>query len=264
MNRIRKKFESLKHSRQKALIPYVTPEYPFQGITLGLLGALEEAEADLIEVGIPFSDPLADGPTIQHSSEIALRNGVTLEKILSLVSEFRASSELPVILMGYVNPILHMGVDRFLSSCESAGVDGLIIPDLPPDEASAFERESRAHGISNVFLIAPTTNDKRIAEIDGHSTDFSYCVSVTGVTGARTELGADGGLDEFLQRVRNNTHKPFVVGFGISKPEHVARIWQHADGAVVGSSLINVLGKASSAQQAVQSAADFLRSLRPS
>ena len=264
MNRIQKKFASLRSTGQKALIPYITPEYPFKGVTLGLLRALEEAEADLIEVGIPFSDPLADGETIQHSSEVALCNGVTIEKILDVVRRFRTDSELPILLMGYINPIIRMGIERFLASCESAGVDGLIVPDLPPEEASAVMSGSKAHGVSNVFLMAPTTSEARMKEIDGYSTDFSYCVSVTGVTGARTQLGSGAGTDEFLQRVRKNTQKPFVVGFGISQREHVQRVWEHADGAVVGSSLINVLGKASSEEQALRSASDFLRSLRPS
>lgn len=264
MNRIQKKFTSLRNSGQKALIPYISPEYPFKGITLGLLRALEEAEADLIEVGIPFSDPLADGETIQHSSEVALKNGATVDRILLSVSEFRSSSELPILLMGYVNPILRIGIEKFMESCKSAGVDGLIIPDLPPEEASEITSVSRKYGISNVFLIAPTTSDSRIKKIDGHSTDFSYCVSVTGVTGARSQFGAGGGLDEFFMRVRKNTQKPFVVGFGISKQEHVQRVWRYADGAVVGSSLINVLGKATSEEEALRAAVDFLRSLRPS
>lgn len=264
MNRIQKKFSSLRQSGQKALIPYITPEYPFKGITLGLLRALEEAEADLIEVGIPFSDPLADGETIQHSSEIALKNGATIDRILRAVREFRSSSELPILLMGYVNPILHFGIEKFLESCHSAGVDGLIIPDLPPEEAAAFEMASKKHEISNVFLIAPTTSDSRIREIDGHSTDFSYCVSVTGVTGARSQFGAGGGLDEFLTRVRKNAQKPFVVGFGISQRDHVQHVWKFADGAVVGSSLITVLGNASSEEEALRTGVDFLRSLRPS
>ena len=264
MNRIQKKFTSLRSSGGKALIPYVTPEYPYKGITLALLRALEEGNADLVEVGIPFSDPLADGETIQHSSEIALKNGVTVARILQAVHEFRRDSELPILLMGYVNPILRMGIGKFLEECHAAGVDGLIVPDLPPEEASEVTSLSRKYEISNVFLIAPTTSDERIREIDGYSTDFSYCVSVTGVTGARTELGSGGGLDAFLRRVRKNAQKPFVVGFGISQQAHVRRVWELADGAVVGSSLINVLGKAVSEQQALRAAVDFLRSLRPS
>lgn len=264
MNRIQKKFASLKGSRQKALIPYITPEYPIKGITVGLLRALEEGEADLVEVGIPFSDPLADGETIQKSSEIALRNGATIDRILQSVREFRSTSELPVLLMGYVNPIFHFGIEKFIAACQSSGVDGLIIPDLPPEEAEELRKASASHGVSNVFLIAPTTSDSRIREIDGYSTDFSYCVSVTGVTGARTQLGGESDLDDFLLRVRKNSKKPFVVGFGISSREHVQRVWKNADGAVVGSSLLKALEKSTTEAQAMSIAVDFLRSIRPS
>ncbi len=264
MTRIGRKFESLKKEGRKALIPYITPEFPSKGITLDLLHALQDAGADLVEVGIPFSDPLADGETIQHSSELALRNGVTIAGILKVVAGFRGKSDLPLLLMGYLNPIVHFGVSKFLDACKASGVDGLIIPDMPPEESGEVVRGSRRVDISNVFLIAPTTPDSRIREIDALSTDFSYCVSVTGVTGARTQLGGDGGLDEFLLRVRQNTTKPFVVGFGISRSEHVQRVWKHADGAVVGSSLINALRSAGSREEALRSAQEFIRSLRSS
>lgn len=264
MNRIHRIFDDLRRSGGKALIPYITPEFPFKGITVRLLRALETAGANLVEVGVPFSDPLADGETIQHSSEVALKNGVTIDLILNAVREFRKASELPIVLMGYVNPILRVGLERFFDSCQAAGIDGLIVPDLPPEESSDLTTMSRRFGISNIFLIAPTTPDLRIQRIDDLSTDISYCVSVTGVTGARTQLGTNGALDEFLVRVRKNTKKPFVVGFGISLPEHVQRVWKYADGAVVGSSLINVLDKAASEEDALESAVRFLRSLRSS
>ena len=262
MNRIRKTFESLRTSGGKALVPYVTPEYPFRGMTTSLLQTLEQAGADLIEVGIPFSDPLADGKTIQHSSEVALKNGATVGTILKSISEFRRTSQLPVVLMGYINPILHLRFENFLSACKAAGVDGVIVPDLPPEEASDFVAASDVSGISNVFLIAPTTDEARIRAIDALSTDFCYCVSVTGVTGARDQFGASGELDAFLTRVKNNTTKPFVVGFGISRPEHVQHVWKFADGAVVGSSLINVMGESASPGDALKAASLFLRSLR--
>jgi tryptophan synthase alpha chain len=262
MNRIRKTFESLKLSGGKALIPYMTPEYPFKGMTTQLLHTLEKAGADLIEVGIPFSDPLADGETIQHSSEIAIRNGATIERILKCVSEFRITSQLPIVLMGYINPIIHLRYANFLAACKAAGVDGVIVPDLPPEESADFVAASEECGISNVFLIAPTSSDARIREIDELSTDFSYCVSLTGVTGSRTQLGDPGDLDTFLARVKENTTKPFVVGFGISRSEHVQYVWKFADGAVVGSSLINAMGNARSQSDALNDATLFLRSLR--
>lgn len=263
-NRISLKFDSLKKSGHKALIPYITPDYPVKGVTVRLLKVLEQAGADLIEVGIPFSDPLADGETIQHSSEFALSQGTSVKSILKSVQEFRVASSLPILLMGYINPLLHFGLEAFCESCRSAGVDGLIVPDLPPEEASDLLSVSGRNGLSNVFLIAPTTPESRIREIDELSTDFSYCVSVTGVTGARTQLGGDGMLDEFLLRVKRNTKKAFVVGFGISRPDHVQRVWKYADGAVVGSSLINALTNCTSEEDALRAAAQFLRSLRPS
>lgn len=262
MNRIRKTFDSLRQSGGKALIPYITPEYPFKGMTTLLLQALEDAGADLVEVGIPFSDPLADGETIQRSSEVAIKNGATIETILKSVSEFRRGSQLPIVLMGYINPILRLRYDNFLAAGRAAGVDGVIIPDLPPEESSDFVVASERCGISNIFLVAPTSSDDRIREIDELSTDFSYCVSITGVTGSRAQLGGSGDLDTFLARVRENTTKPFVVGFGISRPEHVQHVWKYADGAVVGSSLINVMGNARSQNDVLNDASLFLRSLR--
>jgi tryptophan synthase alpha chain len=262
MNRIQKTFEALKATGGKALIPYITPEYPFKGMTIHLLHMLENSGADLIEVGIPFSDPLADGETIQRSSEIAIRNGATIETILKNVSEFRRTSQLPIVLMGYVNPILHLRYDNFLAACKAAGVDGVIVPDLPPEESSDFVASSRLCGISNIFLIAPTSDDARIRKIDELSTDFSYCVSLTGVTGSRTQLGDTGNLDSFLARVKKNTSKPFVVGFGISRPEHVQQVCKHADGAVVGSSLINAMITSGSQDDALNAASLFFRSLR--
>lgn len=262
MNRIRKTFESLHSAGKKALIPYITPEYPFKGMTTRLLHTLAAAGADMIEVGIPFSDPLADGETIQHSSETAIRNGATIGTILKSVSEFRISSQVPVVLMGYVNPIVHLRFDNFLAASKAAGVDGVIVPDLPPEESSEFVEASERCGISNIFLIAPTSDDARIRSIDELSTDFSYCVSLTGVTGSRSQFGASGDLDSFLLRVKKNTAKPFVVGFGISRPEHVQHVWKYADGAVVGSSLINEMSKAASEADALQAASTFLTLLR--
>jgi len=264
MNRIAEKIESLKREGKKALIPYITPEFPLKGITVPLLRELEKAGADLVEIGIPFSDPLADGATIQHSSEVALKHGVNIEIILAAVKEFRKQSETPVLLMGYINPILRFGIEKFMKESVAAGVDGIIVPDLPPEEAHEVRNQSSHYGISNVFLIAPTTQDARMQKIDEYSTDFSYCVSVTGVTGARKEFDMNGSLERFLRRVRQNVKKPFVVGFGISKAEHVQNVWQYADGAVVGSALMNAISKASTKKDALARAGKFLRTLKVS
>lgn len=263
MNRISQKFDHLARNGEKALIPYVTPDFPFSGITVPLLSELEQHGADLIELGIPFSDPLADGPTIQRSSEISIKNGARIPTILESVREFRKTGSVPILLMGYMNPIHCFGIERFVNECAAAGVDGLIVPDLPPEEASALQHASSGAGISNVFLIAPTTTEDRIQKIDSHSTDFSYCVSVTGVTGARTQLGENGTFDGFLERVKKNVKKKFVVGFGISTSAQVRHVWRFADGAVVGSALLSHIGKASSSREAVAAAGIFLTSLRP-
>lgn len=263
MNRIKQTFEELRRAGRKALIPYITPEFPIRGVTVPLLHALESSGANLLEVGVPFSDPLADGKTIQHASDIALRHGVTLSSVFSMVKEFRRSSQLPLLLMGYSNPMFRYGVKRFVEDCQDAGVDGVIVPDLPPEEAGELLAESSKANLSNVFLIAPTTSNERIKQIDELSTDFIYCVSVTGVTGARTELGVNGSLDAFLPRVKQNTRKPCVVGFGVSTKDQVSRVWQMADGAVVGSALLQSIQDAQSVEEVVQRASHFVRSLLP-
>ncbi|MEX2189818.1 MAG: tryptophan synthase subunit alpha [Bacteroidota bacterium] len=247
---------------RKALIPYITPEFPMRGATVPVLHAVANAGADIIELGIPFSDPIADGTTIQHSSHVALKNGATVSGVLSAVKEFRRSSEIPVVLMGYVNPILRFGIEQFAQKAREAGVDGLIVPDLPPEEAGELMQASKENGLSNVFMIAPTTGDERVRLIDEASTDFSYCVSLTGVTGARTSLD-NGTLDAFLARVRAAAKKPIVVGFGISTREHVQQVWRMADGAVVGSALINRMADAKTPEDAARNAGAFLTSLRP-
>lgn len=264
MNRVVETFRRLRSSGTKALIPYITPEFPSAGITVPLLRTLEEAGADMIELGIPFSDPLADGRTIQRSSERALRNGVTPVRVLEFVREFRSRSTIPVILMGYVNPLLQFGIDPFFRECREAGADALIVPDLPPEEALDVKEIADRNGIGITFLIAPTSSDERIRVIDRLSTDFTYCVSLTGVTGARAELGLNGSLDGFLHRVKKNTQKPFVVGFGISGASQVERIWKYADGAVVGSALLDQLEKGGNRDEMLRNARNFLKSLRPS
>ncbi|MDD8019056.1 MAG: tryptophan synthase subunit alpha [Bacteroidota bacterium] len=260
MNRISETFQKLQQQKKPAIVPYVTPEFPLKGTTVPLLLALERAGAAMIEIGIPFSDPLADGPTIQHSSEIALRNGATVLRVLELVKEARAQTAIPIILMGYFNPILYFGVEKFLTEAHHSGVDGLIIPDLPPEESKEFRELSKKYGVSNVFLIAPTSSEERIRVIDALSTDFTYCVSVTGVTGSRSSFG--NHFDEFLHRVKRNTKKPFVVGFGIKGKEQVTMISSIADGVVVGSALLQAMENATSVDEAVSLGKNFLSSLQ--
>lgn len=259
MNRLSEKFSQLKKEKRKALIPYVTPEFPVQGTTVPLVLALEKAGAACVELGVPFSDPLADGPTIQQSSGIALKNGVTVDSIFESVQRIREKSNIPIILMGYVNPILFYGMEKFLKTCTRCGVDGLIIPDLPPEESSEFHTLAVQYGISIIYLIAPTSSDERIRRLDSLSTDFTYCVSVTGVTGTRSSFGDH--FDEFLQRVKNNTSKPFVVGFGITNKTQIERITKTADGVVVGSAFLQSIGTAHSVDEVLQSGTKFISTL---
>ncbi|MFZ4618970.1 MAG: tryptophan synthase subunit alpha [Bacteroidota bacterium] len=260
MNRIQTAFQRYTESKKTAVIPYITPEYPLKNVTVPLILALESAGAAMIEVGIPFSDPLADGPTIQQSSEIAIKNGATLKHVLELVAEARTRTQIPLILMGYVNPVLNYGLEKFCSDAKSAGVDGLIIPDLPPEESGEFRSLCSKNGLSNIFLIAPTSTDERIAFIDDCSTDFTYCVSVTGVTGARNSFG--GNFDGFLGRVKKNVKKPFVVGFGIKNKEQITQIAPFANGVVVGSALLQQIAECRTTEEVTAAAHRFISSLQ--
>ena len=262
LNRIRTVFQKLESQKRKALIPYITPEYPIAGTTVPLILGLEKAGANLIEVGIPFSDPIADGVTIQHSSHVAIQNGVTVGKVLQSVKEARQKSDIPLVLMGYVNPILRYGMEKFLDDANRSGVDGVIVPDLLPEESEEWRKLSSKYAVSNIFLIAPTTPAKRIQYLDSISTDFSYCVSVTGVTGARSSFGDAHALDAFLSRVKENTVKPFVVGFGISNRDQAAAMCRTADGVVVGSALLRSIENEETVDGVVATAGAFLSSLQ--
>ena len=260
MNRIQTALQQQRTTGIPLIIPYITPEFPVQGATVPVMQSLAAAGAGMIEIGIPFSDPLADGPVIQHSSEIAIRNGATLRCVLDLVAEARRTLTLPILLMGYANPILKYGIPRFCADAAAAAADGLIIPDLPPEESAELRSECANHGLSTVFLMAPTSTDERIRFIDECSSDFSYCVSVTGVTGARTSFGTD--FDTFLGRVKKNAKKPFVVGFGIKSAEQVKQIAPYACGAVVGSALLQAIAECATPTEAAATAGTFLTGLR--
>lgn len=232
-------FERLKAARRLAFIPYLTAGYPDVGGALALGRTLAAHGADLLEMGVPFSDPLGDGPTIQRASTAALAAGMTVGGALKLAADLSDATGTPLVLMGYYNPILRYGLDRFCADAATAGVGGLIVPDLPVEESDELLGCCRANGLHLIYLLAPTSTEARIAGVAARASGFIYCMAVTGVTGARADLAGD--LAAFLQRVRAKTTLPLVVGFGISRPEHVARLRGAADGVVVASALIDLL-----------------------
>jgi len=258
MDRIASTFHRLRRAGRAALMPYLTMGYPLQDSALALVPALVEAGADLIELGVPFSDPLADGATIQAAAQQALANGMTLSLCLEQGATLRARGiRTPFILMGYYNPILQMGLGRFAQRAAAAGVDGLIVPDLPPEEAGALQVALHARQIALVFLLAPTCDDERIQLVAGRTTGFLYLVSLTGVTGARDRLPPD--LESFVARARAATDLPVAVGFGISTPDQAARVARIADGVIVGSALVRAIA---TGPDPVSAASDFVASLR--
>lgn len=241
MSRIDKVFEE-KGSDDKIMSLFLTAGFPDLESTVDLILGFEKNGADMIELGMPFSDPLADGPTIQYSSDIAIQNGITMDRIFEMVKEVRKSSEIPIILMGYMNPVLRYGVDRFCKKAEEAGVDGLIIPDIPIEEGGIIEEHAQNAGLSMIYLVAPNTSDERMKQADQKSAGFVYCVSVTGVTGARDGEEVSRSVSTFIERVKANiTNNPVLVGFGIRSHEDAIDIASIADGFIVGSALIDTV-----------------------
>ncbi len=258
LQQIEQSFEHCRLQGRAALMPYFTIGYPDFNTSLQIVQAIVEAGADLIELGIPFSDPLADGPTIQHSTQIALQNGITLERCLNFVSQLRQGGvTIPLLLMGYYNPIFSYGEERFILAASQSGAQGFIIPDLPPEEASQMRQLCEKHQLALIHLIAPTTPTERIRFVADRSTGFLYVVSVTGVTGARRNLPPQ--LVDFLQRVRSLTSLPLALGFGVSSPEQAATFSRWVDGIIVGSALIDVVRMS---KRPVEAAAEFVSELR--
>ncbi|MEK6320499.1 MAG: tryptophan synthase subunit alpha [Acidobacteriota bacterium] len=236
MTRIEAIFESLKREGRKGFIPYITAGDPSLEATEQIILELERSGADIIELGVPFSDPMADGPVIQRASERALANQVSVRDCLEVVRRVRKHSEVAIVLFSYLNPLLSIGLDRLGDELNSAGVDGVLGTDLVPEEAGEFRGAMRAAGIDLIFLVAPTSTDERIKLVTEASGGFVYAVSRTGVTGVRQSLSE--AAVSLVQRIRRFTDLPVAVGFGISTPEHVAEVWQHADAAVVGSRIV--------------------------
>src|SRR5438093_8067450 len=241
MTRIEKRFGQLKADHAKAFIPYLTAGDPSLEITLDIVLALEKAGADLIELGVPFSDPIADGPVIQRATDRALRNGVTLQKVLKLGENIRKRSDVPLVLFSYFNPLLNHGLESLAEDATAAGFDGVLACDLTIEESERVVYSMQTAGLHTVFLVAPTSSEERMKKIARTSTGFLYAVSRTGVTGERQELAAD--LKEFLRTLRSFTTTPIAVGFGISRPEHVQAVWREADAAIVGSGIVREIEK---------------------
>jgi len=239
ISRINKTFAQLMARDEGALVAFVTAGDPWIDTMPALVAAIAQGGADIVELGIPYSDPLADGPSIQASSQRALERGVTPDTVLQMVRAIRALTFVPLVLMTSYNLVLRYGLARFAQAASEAGADGAILTDLPPEEAAAWKQQAEAHDIATIFLVTPVSTPARIQTIAGSTTGFVYCVSRTGVTGARDDVPPD--VQEMLGRVRAATDKPLCVGFGISTPAHVAHIVQAADGAVVGSALVDFL-----------------------
>ncbi|MBW8004824.1 MAG: tryptophan synthase subunit alpha [candidate division NC10 bacterium] len=260
MNRIDRCFEGLRATGGKALIPFITAGDPDFATTRELAWAFEGAGADLLELGVPFSDPLADGTTIQRASQRALENGATLKGVIGVVEQIRARSQIPVALMSYINPILRMGPREFAMRASDAGVDGIIIPDLPPEEAHEVQSCCAASAIYTIFLAAPTSTEARLRRIVESSRGYIYYVSVKGVTGARDALQTD--LELSLSRVRRLTDKPIAVGFGISTPAQVSQVAGFVDGVIVGSAIVERIERGMGKPGMVGEVAGFISTLK--
>ena len=260
MSRIQGRFEALAKAKRKALIPYITAGDPHPSLTVPLMRALVEAGADILELGVPFSDPMADGPVIQRAGERALKFGVGLNDVLKMVKDFRTGdTATPVVLMGYANPVEAMGVENFVGAAKIAGVDGVIVVDYPPEECEEFAALARKNDIDPIFLLAPTSTDKRIEEVARHGSGYLYYVSLRGVTGASNIDFS--GIATKIPAIRAATRMPIGVGFGIRDPESARRIAASADAVVIGSRIIQEI-EAGDADQAVARVKAFLKPIR--
>jgi len=258
--RISRRFAELRASGELGIVAFLTAGDPSLDASLKYVLALAEAGADVIELGVPFSDPLADGPTIQRASERALAAGATLQGVIDLVARIRKSSQVPLVLFSYYNPILQMGVEKFAAASSAAGADGVLVTDLTPEESTKYREILMRHGLDTIFLAAPTSDAERLGRIAAVSTGFLYIVSRTGVTGAQATMPDD--LPALLRRVRGVTALPLAVGFGISEPGHVSMLGGLADAAVVGSALVSEIAHAKSPDAAAAALSARMRVLK--
>jgi tryptophan synthase alpha chain len=262
VSRIGEVFHGLKSRGEKALIAYITAGDPDLETTVRLVKTMEENGADIVELGIPFSDPLADGATIQRASVRGLKSGATLRNVIDMVAELRREVSVPIVFMTYYNPIHQYGEAGFVERSVAAGVDGVIVPDMPPEESESLRRLSGGAGFDVIYLVAPTTAPERIELICDLSSGFVYYVSLTGVTGERREVAA--GLRDGVSRVKAVTHKPVAVGFGISTPRQVREVSKWADGVVVGSAIVKLIEENKERMTLERDVGSFVRSLKES
>ena len=253
MSRIASVFAQANHT---ALIPYITVGYPGVETTLKAVPLFAGIGCDIIELGVPFSDPLADGATIQRASYEALRKGVTTRVCFEVAQELRQQVGIPLVFMTYYNPVLKFGPEQFCSKCTEGGIDGLIVPDLPPEEGKELEKSTKRHGLDLVYLLSPASTEERIRLVTSRSSGFIYLVSLTGVTGARDRLPED--LEGFVAKVRRRTEKPLCVGFGVSTPEQARRVARVADGVIMGSRIIQLLDE----DKSLENACSFIKCAR--
>lgn len=261
MSRIAETFARLRAEERCGFIPFITAGDPDLQTTRQLIIELSRAGATLIELGVPFSDPMADGPTIQRASERALKNGVSVADVLSLIADARRETDVPIILFSYFNPLLQFGLERLCANARRSGVDGLLVTDLSPEEAGAFAAILRKHDLDLIFLIAPTSTDERLRMVSNLASGFIYAVSRAGVTGAQSAVSQEA--KKLVARARQITELPIVVGFGISTQEQVAEVWRYADAAVVGSAIVAEIEKHKNASDLIARVGAFARALLP-
>jgi tryptophan synthase alpha chain len=259
-SRITQRFADLRRAGDMGLVAYITAGDPSLDATERFVLALAEAGADVIELGVPFSDPVADGPMIQRASERALRSGTTLARVLALVKSVRAKTDVPIVLFSYFNPVLQMGLDKFADAAKAAGADGVLITDLTPEEGGEYRTAMSSRGLDTIFLAAPTSTDQRLALIAKASSGFLYLISRTGVTGAKDQLAEE--LPALARRVRRVTDLPIAIGFGISLPGHVSVLGGLADAAVVGSALVDEIERAATVEAAAEALAARVKLLK--
>ena len=261
MSRIAEKFKELKQSGRKGFIPFVTAGDPNLETSLEIVRALADSGADIIELGVPFSDPMADGPTIQRSSQRALKNGTSLVQILDLVGQLRKNSDVPIVLFSYLNPLLRYGVEKLRDDAAGVGIDGVLVTDAIENEAREISDILAQKAIDLISLVAPTTTDERLAKIGSIALGFIYAVSRAGVTGARADTSTEA--EKLVERVRKFTDLPIAVGFGISTAEQIRDVWRYADAAVVGSAIVGEIEKNSEATDLPERVRRFVGTLVP-